>query len=214
MDGHPQTHKALNFDIYEKNEVDYKIYLTSTYNDFQDGKTKNFIYEHLIDYDAFQNTRLENERDLGEGCGSSIMSSHSLLVTACLESKMIRILERQNMHLFDSKFEIDLLENESFYEVTSLLPYSSFKPPFVHLISRMIHNYIVYVTYNESAKLYYVRVAEMIITKEQSDSNGTFEPQTGGLEIEELEKFDPFWNNIDEPLMTATVPFYIEKLAD
>ena len=53
MDKHPQTHKALNFDIYEKNEVDYKIYLTSTYNDRESGTTKSFIYEHLIDYDAF-----------------------------------------------------------------------------------------------------------------------------------------------------------------
>ena len=79
----------------------------------------------------------------------------------------------------------------------------------------MIHNYIIYVTYNRKSRLYLVRMAEVIIPQEQSESKGTFVArQKDQLEAEEINKYDPYFKVLEEPLITATVPFYIEKLAD
>lgn len=89
-------------------------------------------------------------------------------MAACYNTSVIRVLERKNMYLFQNPYSIKLQAEESFYQLSAryLLPFSDYQPPFVHLISRMVHNYIVFVTYNRKTRLYVLRVAEMIIPQE------------------------------------------------
>jgi hypothetical protein len=148
MPGHPRTPKELNFEVFEKNQADYKLYVTASYIDPSTRNQRNFIFEHQIDFYDSYNKDLLFERNLGDTCGDQVLASQSLLLVACEQSAQIRFVERENMFLFDNTMKVLLPESESFYAPTGILMNSDFKPSFVHLVARTIHNFVIYSTYN------------------------------------------------------------------